>query len=754
MSKFKLIAVSGLLLTSISAVSYASAVEQSSDDSSDEQKHPATASSVTEQEASERQSELTNFMSFAGYTGLFHTPNAEVLPLGQIDLSYNNQLDYRGNSYLDGHNFIFAAGLFEGLEVSGMIASNTIHDDLFRLRRERERGLHNDRQKRDLSFNFKYQLPYIPENWFQLAVGVKDLGGAANQYETYYVAASREWGQFRFSTGFGRNSRSHGQMDGVFAGVEWQPWDWFALQLEHDAEALNAGARVTIPERWLFNLGTISLTSRFYSDTDIAEHESFWGVSFRMPLSRQAQHKLAVATAPEAPQAQQSETEPRASAGEQGRDSRGQDGDNNQAHYQNRQIAEVRAERQSDSTGSLTAQAQNLRAALLADGFESVSVGFNQQPHIVVSFENYIFNRNDLDALGLVLGRIAEHVSEANARFSVQLENHGIPMVALSGDISDYREFILGHGMPQLDIKRGRMQPVSAVSWVGMPGANSPFFKPRLVLSPSLTTRIATELGVYDYSLALEAAVNVPMWRGGGLYVSGEAHVAHTDDFEQGRAFGRFRHSDGLTQATLYHTQELPFGIYNQTHVGFFKEFHDFTGIQNETTWLSNTGRHQVSAEFGYFEYNDFNADFDYQTVSYRYNWFERDVSLHATAGRFFWGDEGAKVEARFWFGDGYLAVFAHETDTQVAGLAFSIPLSFRKDLPVTRYGQVRANESWRHGVSSRIGESDNALAIGRALQLDTGVSLDRSFLNQGRLSSGYIRNNLMRLRDSYLTYR
>eukprot|EP00764_Aduncisulcus_paluster_P015043 gnl/Carplike_NY0171/9380_a13097_159.p1 GENE.gnl/Carplike_NY0171/9380_a13097_159~~gnl/Carplike_NY0171/9380_a13097_159.p1 ORF type:complete len:161 (-),score=0.90 gnl/Carplike_NY0171/9380_a13097_159:23-505(-) len=136
---------------------------------------------------------INNYQSFTGYTGLINTPNASVIDVGHIDLGYNNMLDLRGGKYVDGHNFIFSAGLFDGLEVSGQIAAESMNDNLFYTE---GRG-----QLRDLSFNAKYQLPYIPKEWFTVAIGAKDIGGAANKYETYYAVASKELWDFRKKRG-------------------------------------------------------------------------------------------------------------------------------------------------------------------------------------------------------------------------------------------------------------------------------------------------------------------------------------------------------------------------------------------------------------------------------------------------------------------------------------------------------------------------------------------------------------------------
>ena len=133
---------------------------------------------------------ITAYQSFAGYSGLINTPNASVLDKGMIDIGYNNQLDLRGVKYLDGHNYIFSAGLFDGLEVSGQIAAESMHDNMFY---NEGRG-----QLRDLSFNAKYQLPLIPAEWFSVALGAKDIGGAASNYETYYAVASKNYGTWVF----------------------------------------------------------------------------------------------------------------------------------------------------------------------------------------------------------------------------------------------------------------------------------------------------------------------------------------------------------------------------------------------------------------------------------------------------------------------------------------------------------------------------------------------------------------------------
>ncbi|HCV02677.1 MAG TPA: hypothetical protein DG048_08535 [Pseudoalteromonas sp.] len=676
---------------------------------------------------------INNYQSFTGYTGLINTPNASVLEKGMIDIGYNNQLDLRGNKYMDGHNFIFSAGLFDGLEVSGQIAANSMNDNMFY---SEGRG-----QLRDLSFNAKYKLPYIPKNWLSVAVGAKDIGGASNKYETYYAVASKELWDFRFSAGYAVSDRATGQMDGPFAGIEWQPLDWFALQAEHDADAFNAAAKVTVPKKWLYDIGELTFTSRFYSSSDYAEDDTYWGVNFILPFSPRAAKIKQLEPAPaivtksmvnEAPQIiynSPNKTSKPATVAEQ---------------TSQLPVSKIQ----------MNTQAHALKRALTDDGFENVLVGYNKQNQLIVKLENAIFNQNDIDALGLVLGRITEYVDNENMQFYVQLEKYEIAQFHVIGTIGNYNAFLANNTTPDLNVNIGPVAMPAGIAWVGLTKSNSPYFKPRLTFSPALTGSHATDLGVLDYSLALRADVDVPLWKGAGVILGGQVHVADSDDYEEDAPFRNYREESDFDRAMFYQTFALPWGFYNQTQLGYLKERYDFMGIRNETGWLSPEGRHKVTADFGYFEYEDYNASKDYQTISYQYNWLEQDITLHATAGNFWYEDSGARVESRFWFGDSYLAIYAEDTRVQKVGIAFSIPLSPRKDMAVSKYGQVKGTSAWRYGISTQVGESHNRLVFNQAYVPSKSVNLDRMLFNQGRISTQYVYSNLTRLKEVYNKYR
>ena len=245
----------------------------------------------------------------------------------------------------------------------------------------------------------------------------------------------------------------------------------------------------------------------------------------------------------------------------------------------------------------------------------------------------------------------------------------------------------------------------------------------------------------------------MPLWQGGGINVSAQTGVYETDDYKDNGAFDVYSIQEGLVNATLYQTFKLPYGFYNQTQIGFFKDYFDYKAIINETAWLSPEGRHKVSAKIAYFDYADYRASREYETLTYQYNWVEQDITFHATAGKYFYGDSGYQLESRFWFGDSYVAISYQDSDAQVAGVAINIHLTPRKDMKVSPIGQLKGSAKWRTGMQSQVG-TKNVLVFNQGYAPITEINLDRTILKRGRLSSSYIYSNLARMKEAYESYK
>jgi hypothetical protein len=91
-------------------------------------------------------------------------------------------------------------------------------------------------------------------NWFKViggpdvAVGVWDATNKVNR--AFYVVASKQltlkegpMGKIGLHLGLGSSSIKHGMLDGVFGGVDLEPFDSALVQLEYDANHFNADLR-------------------------------------------------------------------------------------------------------------------------------------------------------------------------------------------------------------------------------------------------------------------------------------------------------------------------------------------------------------------------------------------------------------------------------------------------------------------------------------------------------------------------------
>ncbi|WP_249930058.1 YjbH domain-containing protein [Pseudoalteromonas aurantia] len=675
--------------------------------------------------------------SFYGYTGLINIPNAYVADFGSLHTQYNNQLEYR-TDVVDGHNFTINTGVFEGLEVGGKIASDSMHNNMFH---DREKGIY---EIRDLSFNAKYQLPFIPNDWFSLAVGAQDIGGAANNYKAYYAVATKRLGDFDLTLGAGTTDNLTNRLDGAFAGVQWHATNWLSITAEHDGEATSSGLKLHVPSKWLSNQLAISLAANYY-DHKQSEDDVYFGINFKYQLNK-PEHKSFRPVKPAPQLSLQSTTHivPN-TANSNSSGPKAPQLKNKPTLLKSKQVKHAATDSELEQT------AMAFKAALLDDGFENIHVGYSlTSVHVII--ENHVFNQNELDAIGLILGRLQAHFNHPGMNFNLVLQKLEIPQIQISGQLDDYRGFIQSGSAPNLAITNRVNIRHGGLTWVNFGSTNSPYYTPRLTLSPDIVKGVATELGVLDYSLALKAQLEVPIWQGGSINVTGTQGIATSDDFKDNKPFTRFRHKDGLTSLTYKQNWQLPFNINNQTQIGYYYDFTDYLGFKHQSMWMSESGRHQVSAKLGYFDYQDFDGDKTIYNTSYQYNLSEYDISLSASVGKFFNKDSGYKLTSKFWFGDTSLDVYYLDTKGRFVGIGLTVPLTPRKDY-ATPYGVIKGKNNWRERIQTRVGESHNNVAFGLGKLPFDDTSIETELFNQSRLSESYIQHHLPRLREAYKTY-
>lgn len=218
--------------------------------------------------------DLTSFPSFQGARGVVNTPNSEVIEEGNFEFLYTNQVETLSDSgsseFRDNKtqkNFFLNMGVLPNLEVSLQYAYG--FDDVT-----------NKEYLSNRIANAKYKIPFIPKNWFSMAVGIQDLGGGNPYIGNKYAVVSKNFDKVRTSLGYAKGDRA-GSIDGAFANIEYQPLSWLQFAGEYDTKEWNGAIKsqfpITIGEQ-NFNLGLMAKSSLDYKNV-------YFGTYINMPFN-------------------------------------------------------------------------------------------------------------------------------------------------------------------------------------------------------------------------------------------------------------------------------------------------------------------------------------------------------------------------------------------------------------------------------------------------------------------------------------
>ena len=665
-------------------------------------------------------------MSFQGYSGLINTPTATLFDEGKFYLQYGNQVETR-DGYRNGDNYNFGVGLWEYVEVSGRLAEY--------------KDPSGGSSPTDLSANVKLGIPFIPKDWFSLAIGMQDVGGAANYFDAQYVVASKNlFDDISVSFGMGKSESNQGRLDGVFAGIEWQPYQWAKLSAEYDAADTQLGMHLSTPKSWL-NSGMQLTTDLLVSSTNEELKDDFYyGVGFTIPLGGEEE---------------QSNSNKRMSASS-----------DESSHLDD---VDSGATAPSDAAERL-----RVKELLVKEGFEAISIGEADSNTLYVEFENHVYNRNQIDGLGVVLGIISKHVQYNYANFKLVLKERQIPILAVKGSLAEYDAFLRDNQPLKLDISTDTFGTQRRDNTLDLNETNNIWFKPRFTFWPGLVTRVGTEFGAFDASLALISHVEVPLWPGAAVTAQHTKQVAETKDFEDGEYFSDYKQKTGLKEYSFHQTFSLPYSIKNMSSLGRYRDTYDY--FSNEVRWQSYGGSHKVNLFTARYEnqvtperehYQGCNILFpacwkeaepqerDVVIAKYLYYNAHFDASAEVQVGQYWQQDKGVVVKLERMFGDVTLNLTYKDTKVdnveanQFIGIGFSIPLTPRKDYN-NKYFQVRGKPKWRYSVNTLVGKDHNRLTPGSGDTSQRFYNLDSAFYNNNRLSSEYIYGNSNRLRQAY----
>ena len=271
-------------------------------------------------------------------------------------------------------SLVLIIGLFDLLEVGGRFTEGPYH--------YKPTGI------RDLSGNFKLQVPFIPKGEYipQLAVGVQDLGGNLHFLRTVYGVVTEDLWRFRISAGYGNRPD---RMKGGFGGVEDKTFDWLYLLAEYDTREANVGLRLVTPE--MFGI-PVNLQVTVKSALNDRQGSPEYGFGFQMPLGLDHHNRQ--------PMKQAAETV--------------KDGSSHSGNDQTTAaIPPTPGASQQPLVGSTPLDEHRpallrLRDRLAKDGFQYLRVGEFEGGLLVVEYENGRYTSNELDGMGVVAGIAAE----------------------------------------------------------------------------------------------------------------------------------------------------------------------------------------------------------------------------------------------------------------------------------------------------------------------------------------------------------
>ncbi|MBL4607286.1 MAG: YjbH domain-containing protein [Pseudomonadales bacterium] len=676
--------------------------------------------------------ELNSGLSFQGYTGLLNTPNAALVPHGSISAQYSD-LVFHNNEYTHNNNLTTAIGILPFIEVGGRIAWFNTQDNCYT----------DGCRLRDLSANVKVIIPYIPEELLTLALGQQDIGGEANHFDTRFLVASKDFEKIRVSLGWGQQikKQSIARMDGVFGGIEYQPLPWLSAILEHDGDSINVGTRLKSPENALPFGASISTTLLFYQSSDSLPQKRFYGISMSLPLSGKSDHYPRNIKTSQAHFERGSKERPQGDLSTQ-----------LLASPSDKHIsASLKEQEDREETNSDELLTQ-LFSRLKQEGFERSSVGEirsrqiglaqSSSPHpekeLAIAFENTIYSINDMDAIAKALIIASTITSEQYKFITIILKKEGISTfwikTALNSQTTGRQE-----------IETGYPSTIGEVDWKHR-DTGLGYLKPRITLSPTLSSAVATEFGVWDYSLALEASTTISLWKGAIASASYTQSLSQSDDFEDNGIFYKNRQLSAMKSYGLQQIVKAGDQFYSSLFLGL--SAYDYRSLVNESIYFTKSGRHKFSILAGLYD-NIYETNISRTSYLARYRHYLPRYNLASTItwGQFWEEDQGARIDLKFWFGDTAVDVFYKDTDSAFIGIGVSLPLTPKRTFN-SRLAQIKGPNNWHYALQTRVRNSRNNVSFQSALLPPHPLSLDHVMFNEDRLNPLYVQKNANRIFD------
>lgn len=654
-------------------------------------------------------------MSPLGFSGAINTPTADVMPKGSAWFSLtNNNPD---TSPIKPRSTPFGSvnlgfGIFPGLEITGRLF---FHGDL-----QCNSFIATCSARRDLSMNAKYQLPLsLPLNT-RLAVGMNDVGGAgpATFFSQKYAVSTSSLGPVDISIGYSKPQQNNTIMDGryriqptngFFGNLTARVTERLAVTAESGVKAHTIGAHYTYPASTDTDL-QLGISHRLSGPATEATNQIT--ATFKYFFDKKIQIKNNLARFASENQNSESTNEP--------------------------------------IIQTLDIRGKNLFERLTKNGFTNIQIKYlppseGKPPLWWIQAEPVGWRKNSQDALGVGLAQwmIGNESEDSEIFFnltymsqpttSVYTNQNCLRGFAYGNDICDKTyalRFLNGSKLPERILEKNQDKILTIID-----STSSFTWKPQVEVGVSLRSTVGTELGLADYSAALnlggQIQLDIPdasvqlskgwMWQGNVLIP-----VSRSEDFEKNKSFYPLAHQKTeLDQALLSYWRyvDTPWikNIAVQGSVGSVNPYS--RGAQVDAVWMNEEGNLRVGATVGAYSRRKASGISTTQTpalFSMRQSVIPGQWHLEGTFGKFLAGDTGYKIASHHWYGDYKLSFFIRETKgeatvmpkTRFAGFEISLPFG-PKESAKSDIGTIRGQDRWGWGLNTKIGQRVNTLSYG-----------------------------------------
>jgi hypothetical protein len=362
--------------------------------------------------------------------------------------------------------------------------------------------------------------------------------------------------------------------------------------------------------------------------------------------------------------------------------------------------------------------------------------------------------------MGVVAGIAAEMAPEGFESLRLVLLKKGIKIFQVTAPVSAIKEF-MADAAGEAKLREALRATPELTGDAGVhfvaEAVNPGWLRPQLVLYPELKTFIGMENSPADYLLSLRPDLYLPLWKGAVANARWDIPLSWSDGFDDGQPLRGSRTPSQMDRLMLFQAVSLAPTL--MANIGAGMIVHDGYGTLNELLWQPGDGTHRFRLRQAFADNSHTPARSEVYLGAYRYRYAPLDLSLEATAGRFWSRDTGFTLELKRFFGDTAFSVYYKDVRSDsserihAGGVQFSFPLTLRREMNPSPV-QLKGNDEWNYAQETEIA-SKGLNQVGRAIAINPQpyFNLGTVFYNRDRLTESYLKLHLLRLRDAYIHY-